>query len=111
MRAGCADIRHVEHGPERQLVLYAKIEGVGCRDLALVVKRNESGRRKQHWSRSNILHPSIKECWLQRNRRVLNEGENSIDLRTILEHAHASDKDPRTIAGYVIPKAESRYKM
>src|SRR5262245_57720540 len=111
MRPGCADIRHVEHGLERQLVLYAKIEGIGCRDLALVVKRNESGRREQHRSRSNILHPSIKECRLQRNRRVLNEVENSIALRTIVEHAHATANDHALIAEDVVPKSESRCKM
>src|SRR5262245_65556818 len=111
MRPGCADIRHVEHGLEWQLVLYAKIEGVGCRDLALVVKRNESGRREQHRSRSNILHPSIKECWLQCNGRVLNKVEDSVALRTIVEHPRATANDHAPIAENIVPKPESRRKL
>src|SRR5262249_8011235 len=111
MRTGCADIRHVKHRSEWQLVLYAKIESIGCRDLALVVKSNKSGRREQHWARSNILHPSIKECWLQCNGRVLNEVEDSVALRTIVEHPPAAANDRALIAEDVVPKPESRRKL
>src|SRR4030095_12603683 len=90
MRTECADIRDIHHGLEWKLVLNTEIEGVSCRHLSLTFEGHKTRRRQQYGSASNILHPSIKEGGLYGDRRILNEIEDGVALRAIVEHPAAA---------------------
>src|SRR5262245_11304139 len=103
----CADVRDIQHRLEWQLILYAEVVGKGRRNLAIVIDGDQARRREQHLARAHLIHPPEEERLLDGRWWVLNEIEDRVALRTVVEGADPATHNKSLIADNVISEAET----